>query len=242
MGIDFRVIRIRLRVIRIRLRFRLFRLYWRTAEAQLKLVKRAIDWIGAEDKAGASELEARVQEMGQQSKKNQTLVLYTSIGKALCHWAEMEDLLVAIASMLLRTHEANKVGIILYSINFNVWLNIIDELFLHESLYAALKTKWNKINSRLMRLKDTRNSLAHHTIYYEDHISTFTYNTSLRPARFDIRQKSQKNQPSLDFDQISKFDEDISKVQEDLRELLTAMTGLLTRDTSQQKYSEPTPD
>ena|GEM_PF-4412829 len=84
MGIDFRVIRIRLW-------HRLFRLYWQTAEAQLKLIKRAIGWIGTEDKAGAAELEARVQGLAQQTKKNQELALYTSIGHALCHWAAMED-------------------------------------------------------------------------------------------------------------------------------------------------------
>jgi hypothetical protein len=206
------------------------------------LIKRALGWLGAQDKAGAVEREARVQELAQQGKKNQEVVLYTSIGHALCHWAAMEDLLVAIASLLLRTRESNKVGIILYSINFNVWLNIIDELFLQESLYVTLKTKWNKINSRLMGLKDTRNSLAHHTIYYGDNSTSFIYNTSLRPARFDIRQKSQKSQPPLDFYQISKFDEDIDTVQKDLRALLTAMDDLLARATSQQKSSQPTPD
>lgn len=221
-----------------RLRLRLFRLYWQTTEAKFKSIKRALDWIAAEDKA---ELEAQVQELTQQGIKNQAVVLYTSIGHALCHWAAMEDLLVAIASLLLRTHESNKVGIILYSINFNVWLNIIDELFLQEPMYITLKAKWNKINSRLMGLKDTRNSLAHHTIYYGGN-STFIYNTSLRPARFDIRQKSQKNQPPLDFYQISKFDEDIDTVQNDLKALLSAMTDLLTHETSQQKSSEPTPD
>ena len=122
MGIGFRVIRLRLRR-------QLFRLYWQIAEAQLKLVKRALGWLAAEDKAGAAEREAQVQELAKQTKKNQEVVLYTSIGHALCHWAAMEDLLVTIASLLLRTRETNKVGIILYSINFNVWLNIIDELF-----------------------------------------------------------------------------------------------------------------
>jgi hypothetical protein len=90
------------------------------------LVRRAIGWIGAEDKEGAAELEARVQEMTQQSKNHQALALYTSTGQALSQWAGMEDLLVGISCLLLRTHEATKVGIILYSIaNHPTWLNII---------------------------------------------------------------------------------------------------------------------
>src|SRR6202022_2239319 len=124
MGIDFRGIRRRLP-------WRLDRLYWKTADVQLKLVKRAIDRLGEQDKAGAAELEARVQEMAQQSKKHEELALYTSIGQALSQWAGMEDSLVGISCLLLRTHEATKVGIILYSLaNHHTWLNIIGDLFL----------------------------------------------------------------------------------------------------------------
>jgi hypothetical protein len=119
MGIDFRGI---LR----RLRWQLDRLYWQIADAQLKLVKRAIVRLGEQDKAGSAELEARVQEMAQQTKNHEAWALYTSIGQALSQWAGMEDSLIGISCLLLRTHEATKVGIILYSIaNHHTWLNII---------------------------------------------------------------------------------------------------------------------
>jgi hypothetical protein len=65
--------------------------------------------------------------------------------------------------------------------------------------------------------------------------------TSLRPGRFDIRQKSQKYQP-LDYNQISQFIDSVGKIVDDLRALLEAMTALLNEETSQRKSSEPTPD
>jgi hypothetical protein len=65
--------------------------------------------------------------------------------------------------------------------------------------------------------------------------------TSLRPGRFDIRQKSQKYQP-LDYNQTSQFIDSVGKIVDDLRALLEAMTALLNEETSQRKSSEPTPD
>jgi hypothetical protein len=65
--------------------------------------------------------------------------------------------------------------------------------------------------------------------------------TSLRPGRFDIRQKSQKYQP-LDYDQISRFIDSADKVMVDLRDLLNAMTKILNHETSQLQSSETRPD
>jgi hypothetical protein len=207
-------------------------------DAKIELLKRSIERLS--DKTLATELEARLQESAPKLKELHNFALYTSVGQALSHWAGMEELLVAIASLLLRTHEATKVGIIMYSIvNFGFWLSVIDELFLQEPLYTPLKPKWNKINSRLRGLKRTRDRLAHHTIHYGDKVATLTGDTSLRPGRFDTRQE-QKSQ-SMDLDQILIFTGSISKVAEDLTALLNAMTDLLKRETLQQKSSEPTP-
>jgi hypothetical protein len=186
-------------------------------------------------------LEATLEEAAPQIKGEHKHALYASVGQALSHWAGMEELLVGIAGLLLRTTEFPKVGIIMYSINFNPWLGIVEDLFSQEPRYITLKPKWNKLSGRLRGLKETRDRLAHHTIYYGDKAATFTGDTSLRPSRFDIRQKSLKYQP-LNFDQISNFTDDLSKIHEDLTALLNAMTALLNHETSQRKLSEPTPD
>jgi hypothetical protein len=151
--------------------------------------------------------------------------------------AGMEDLLIAITCLLLRTHDANKVGTVMYSIiSFPVWLNIIDDLFLQEPLYSSLKPKWNKINNRLKGTREIRDRLAHHTIYYGDKATTLAGDTSLRPGQFDHRQKAQKYQP-LDADQISEFIDSVGKIINDLSALLNAMTALLKQETSQKTLS-----
>jgi hypothetical protein len=68
--------------------------------------------------------------------------LFAHVGLALSQWAGMEDYLVAISCLLLRTHEATKVGIIMYSLaNPHTWLNIIGELLLQEPRYITTKAK-----------------------------------------------------------------------------------------------------
>jgi hypothetical protein len=234
MGIDFGDIRKRLRR-----RLEILRL--RAALMSLNLLRPIVAKLGSgkQKVKFAAEWEEHDQAEGEKWKSLHRQALFTNVGLALSQWAGMEDLLVGIASLLLRTHEGNKVGIIMYSIvNFNVWLGVIGELFSQEPLYRPLIPTWNKISERLRGLKDTRDRLAHHTIYYGDKATTLAGDTSLRPGRFDIRQKSQKYQP-LDHDQIGKVIDSVGKVVEDLTALLTAMTDLLTHETSQRKSSEP---
>ena len=215
----------------------------------LNLVKPLIIKLGSQEQKEkfVAEWESHDQEMGEKFKSTHRWALFTSVGQSLSHWAGMEDTLVAITSMLLRTHEANKVGIILYSIiNFNTWLGIIGELFSQEPLYSPLKPRWNKISERLRGLKDVRDRLAHHTIHFGDKATTpeggtAESGTSLRPGRFDIRQKSQKYEP-LDVHQIFEFGESLCKIQDDLIALLNAMTALLKNETSQRRSSELAPD
>lgn len=236
MGIDFRSIRKRLQS-----RLELFRL--RVKLAQLDILKALTVKLGSPEhkEEFAAQWETHDQKSGEGLKSTHRWALYTSVGQALTQWAALEDLLVGIACLLLRTHEANKVGIVLYSIvNFNVWLGIIEELFSQEPLYLALKPTWNKLSSRLRGLKETRDRLAHHTIYEGDKAATVDGDTSLRPSQFDLRQKNKKYQP-LNYEEISKFMESLHRVHVDLNVLLTAMTAVLRRETSQQKSSESTP-
>jgi hypothetical protein len=236
MRIDFRGIRMRLQS-----RLELSRL--RATLALLNLTRTASVKLGsqAQKEKFAAEWETQDQEAGEKWKLLHRRALYASVGQALCHWAEMEELLVAIASLLLRTQEFSKVGTIMYSIvSFPVWLSIIDDLFLLEPRYITLKPRWDKLNSRLMGLKTTRDRLAHHTIHYGDNAVTLAGDTSLRPGRFDIRQKVQKYKP-LDFDEIAKFSDSLCNVHEHVATLLNAMTDILTCETSQGKSSEPGP-
>jgi hypothetical protein len=229
MKIDFRGIRMRLQ-------WRLERLQWQALDATIELLLRRVRKLDI--KTAVAELE----ENFQKRKQLHTRVLFTSVGQALSTWASMENVLITIAALLLRTEEATKVGIIMYSIiNFNVWISIIGELFLQEPRYIELAPKWNKMASRLRGLKETRDRLAHHTIHSGDRATTIFADTSLRPGLFDVRQKIQKYQP-LNFDEISKFMLSTIKVHEDLTALLNAMTALLTQETSQQKSPEPNPD
>jgi hypothetical protein len=191
----------------------------------------------------APELKATDLEDALLKRKQDQYAVFTSVGQALSIWARMEEMLVAIAGLLLDTR-FTKAGAVLYSIiNFNVWLSLIDELFVLEPNYNAHKPRWNKISERLRGLKDTRDRLAHHTAYFRD-----IGGTALRPGRLDTRRKSLKYQP-LDFEQISTFIISVSDALQDLAELLNAMTGVLNAMTGRrepkpwpEKSSEPSSD
>jgi hypothetical protein len=116
---------------------------------------------------------------------------YRSVGQAISMWASMEDLLVEIAALLLDTSE-EKAGLLMYSIiNFNVWLNIIDELFSIEPRYQTHKATWTAQSEKLRGMNDTRVRLAHHTVRAQIDNSPL----ALRPGRYDSRMKSRKHKP-----------------------------------------------
>ena len=192
--------------------------------------------LSEEDKAIVAGLEAHDQAVTAAWKKQDGDALFLSVGLALSTWAQMEESLVVIAGMLLRT-KFTKAGAIMYSIiNFNVWLGLIDELFVLEPSQSELKPKWNKISERLRGLKDIRDRLAHHTIFSGDKIGA-TGDTSLRPGRLDTRRKSQKYEP-LNFEQISTFTHSISEVLNTISALINAMTEIVEREPLPQKSSE----
>jgi hypothetical protein len=239
MGLDFRGIRMSLQswleICRLRAKL-----------ALLNLVRRVVVKLGSQEfkEQFAAEWATHDQETGEKWKSLHRQQLFTYVGLALSQWVGMEDSLVGITSLLLRTHEGHKVGTILYSImNPKTWLEIIGTLFSQEPLFISLKPRWNKISERIMKLNDTRVRLAHHTIYYGDKATTLAGDTSLKPGQFDIRPKSQKHRTEpLDYDQISEFIDSVGKVVEDLTALLNSMTVLLTQETSQRKSSESPTD
>jgi hypothetical protein len=180
--------------------------------------------------------QARDQETIAKWKKDNKQFLFMLVGEALSLWAQMEDSLVIIAGMLLRT-KFTKVGAIFYSIiNFNTWLGLIDELFALEPSYDAVKPKWNKVAERLKKLNDTRVRLAHHTIHAVP--SSELEDTSLRPGRLDARRKSQKYQP-MNADQILSFIHSVTAVLEDLTIIVKTMTAIVEQETSPEKSGEP---
>src|SRR5256885_10136325 len=111
MGIDFRGISRRFL-------WRLEMLRMRAALALLKLLRPLIVNLGGsqdQKQEFAAEWETHVQDIGEKWESLHRQALFAKLGLALSQWSGMEELLVAICCLLLRTHEATKVGIILYS-------------------------------------------------------------------------------------------------------------------------------
>ncbi|MEH2522578.1 MULTISPECIES: hypothetical protein [unclassified Bradyrhizobium] len=123
--------------------------------------------------------------------------------------------MVAVASLLL-SNSIQKAGVVMYSIiNFGTWLNIISELFPHEDLYAHLKPKWDKLNSRLRALKDIRDRLAYHSAFKSDIPAAIFKVTSIAPSPYDGRAKSIKYQP-LTLLEIAEFGSAVLDMMRDL--------------------------
>jgi hypothetical protein len=161
--------------------------------------------------ASAAEMQEQVKDLIEGSD-NRILFLY--VGSALTAWAKMEEPLILIFGMLLGT-TLEKAGLILYSIiNFNVWISLIDELFIVDDLYPHLKPKWNKLSARLRRIKDDRDRLAHHLVDQESKSINFG-DATLRPSNMDIRQKSLKFKP-MNKDDVLDFTSIVSKLTRDL--------------------------
>lgn len=147
-------------------------------------------------------------------------VLFLVVGQALSGWARMEEGLVLVLALLLRTN-TQKSGIILYStINFNAWLSIIDELFVLDPALISFKPRWNKISERIRRIKDLRDSLAHHS--FRKPLSESSTSVTLRPSKYDLRQKSVRLNP-LNHENISDFSDKVITISEDLIVLIESM-------------------
>ena len=162
-----------------------------------------------------------------------TANLYHDVGAALTAWAIMEEAMIPIMSYLLIT-DPTKAGIILYStVNFQVWINMLDELFAIEDRYAPLKSKWYKLGARLRGLKDNRDRLAHHAATMGEQASMFEI--SLRPSIMDLRAKSRKYEPMTRED-ILRFRTLVSDLTRDLLSLGREMTAMF--EALQEKSPE----
>jgi hypothetical protein len=202
---------------------RKFRKAVRVRQAFLRGVLDALihlrDWA-EHQKTRAAELEQKSKELFEGADDR---ALYLVVGTALTSWATMEESMVIIFSMLVRT-ETEKAGLILYSIiNFSVWINIIDELFSIDDLYSPLKPRWSKLVGRLRPLKDDRDRIAHHAVSQKEEGAPTFAETTLRPSGFDIRRKSLKHKPMADHD-ILAFATKVNTLAKDLLDLASTMT------------------
>jgi hypothetical protein len=69
---------------------------------------------------------------------DQAKSFYMAVGQGISHWSHMEERLVQVAAKLLRT-SPSKAGLVMFSIiNFNVWLQLIDNLFVIDGTYPDL--------------------------------------------------------------------------------------------------------
>jgi hypothetical protein len=214
MRLDFRGIRGRLRK-----EFERRRL--RAAIMLLKLADSIAGKITYKDAIVNTELEARRVDDQKHQADNE---LFLTVGQALSFYANVEEQLVAITALLLRT-KFSMAGLIMYSIiNFYVRLNIIGELFSMSPQFTEVKPKWNKIHKRLKEMQDKRDRLAHHTTFSSNIPSD---RVALRPGRLDTRQKSLKYKP-LETNEIGQFTRDLIKISNDCAELIFAMDEIET--------------
>ena len=221
MELDFRGISARLRK-----EFQRRRL--RAALALLKLTHFIANKLAYGDATVNAELEAR---RAANEKTRADDELFLTVGQALSFYAKVEESLVAITALLLKT-KFQMAGLIMYSIiNSHVRLNIIDELFSMRPDFIEVKPKWNKIHKKLREMQDKRDRLAHHTTFSGN---TPTGTVALRPGRFDTRQKSLKYKP-LETNEIGQFTRDLMKVMADCSELIDAMDEI---ETSREKSRE----
>jgi hypothetical protein len=130
-----------------------------------------------------------------------------------------------VAAKLLKTSE-RKAGLVMYSIiNLNVWIQIIDDLFVLDGTYPKSLKRWRTIAHSLRRENDIRVGLAHYSISQDDvdpgeelrAIQAF-----LRPGRFDIRTKSTKWKP-LTMTEIVDFAGRVNDIHVQLISLLELM-------------------
>jgi len=141
--------------------------------------------------------------------------------------------------MLLRT-KPEKAGLILYStINFSVWINIIDELFAIDEIYLPIKPKWNNLAARMRRVKDDRDRIAHHGVQKPDIPSSTIGQTVLQSPEMDVRQKSLKSKPMSNHDVLD-FVETVNHINRDLVNLANEMAEM--RPASPEKSAELSPD
>jgi hypothetical protein len=143
-------------------------------------------------------------------------LFYAIVGQGISNWSNMEEQLIEVAAHLLHTSKP-KAGLVMYSIiNFNVWLQLIDDLFVIDGAFPNSLKQWRQIFEALRNEKDIRDRLAHHRVVQKG------YEVHLRPPRADTRTKSLKMQP-LTADEILDFSERVVAIKKRLSILLETM-------------------
>lgn len=171
-------------------------------------------------------------------------LFHQATGGALTSWAIMEERLVMVASILLKT-SPKKAGLIFYSIlNFQTWIAIITELFPLEPDFSDFRHRWNKIAERLRKEKDNRNWLAHNAVSSKDVLDNPTGMPVSKPSRIDMRAKS-RSFPPMTFEQVHSFRSRIGQISDDLLQLVDDMLDhlhIVEQRASLEKSSEPARD
>ena len=167
-------------------------------------------------------LKAVIEEFYADLNKFQISQLHRATGAAITRWAKMEEHLITIASLLLKS-ELGKVGLVFYSIiNFQVWIALITELFGMEPDFAGFQKRWNKIYERLRAEKDNRDRLAHNAAVSEDESDPIR-GTVKKASQYDTRSKSRSLRP-MNTDLVIQFGERVSAIEDDLQKLAEDMT------------------
>jgi hypothetical protein len=165
-------------------------------------------------------LDADIEQRSKELLETDEDVLFSTIGRALTYWSTMEEVLVYIFALLLRA-DFEKAGLILYStINFSVWISMIDELFAIDDHFKSFKPRWNKLVSRARSLKDERDRLAHHSVRRNPETKELV--AAIQPGRMDVRQKSLKYAP-MDKGDIIEFTSRLNEFTSELLNLLNDM-------------------
>jgi hypothetical protein len=157
--------------------------------------------------------------------KDQAENFYFRVGQGISHWSRMEGCLIQIASKLLRAPE-NKVGLVMYSIiNINIWLQIIDDMFVLDRTYPKSLRTWRRISEVIRSQNAVRVRLAHHSISQEEinvEGELTGFQAYLRPGQFDTRVQSQKFKP-LTVLEIIDFILKVNDIHDNLISLLALM-------------------
>lgn len=202
---------------------------------------RSIDRIAVND---PEKLKALIDEGWARLNEYQIAQLHRSTGAALTTWATMEERLIIVASLLLKS-QPRKVGLVFYSIiNFQVWIAVITELFGMEPDFASFQKRWNRTYERLRAEKDNRDRLAHNAAVSEDPSSDPLRQTVKKASRFDTRAKSRSFVP-MDTELVIQFGERVAAISDDLLKLVDDMTDHLESkapNASQDISSAPNPD
>jgi hypothetical protein len=192
-------------------------------EAMRTIRRQTVEKLGS--KEDVAYLTVREKEEIALEQRQFELSLFSAVGKALTAWAQIEDLVVALFSMLIGSSQT-KAGVIFYSIiNFGTWLSIVTELIAQDELYSPFQARWNKLIGRLRGLKEVRDRVAHHSAIVPDTIVDLVSLTSLKPSIYDTRSKSLNYSP-LTTSQIEEFFHRMIDVAKDLESLIDDMKAV----------------